>query len=517
MAGYNTQKELYINVSAGSTRIAIVEESKLVELYVELPDHQRMVGNIYKGKIQNVIPGMQAAFVDIGNEVNAFLPFSEIGNPENLGNISLTDDDDGDGYEDTRKFRSSDFDPGKDLKKGDEILVQVIKEPYAGKGPRVTTDIAIPGSLLVLVPNSNIIGISRKLSDKYEKRRLRRLVKSFKPNGFGLIVRTIAEGKDQGVLEADFNRIWEASKKLDEIGRDNVAPVLVYKDFATADQVIRDMFTPDIADIFIDSREVFKRISRYFKEVLPDHVQKVHYHKKKGSLFDLHNIEEQIEKSLRRKVWLNSGAHLVIEQTEAMLVIDVNSGRYIGKRDHEQNSLKINLEAAREIARQLRLRDTGGLIVIDFIDLLEPDNRKRVFNEFKESLKKDRAKVSLSEFSNFGLLEMTRERVRLSLLNTVNEECPTCNGLGSIASKDTVLTRLENWLKRFRAKANDRRLVISMHPGLAKYLNETRSKVLSGFMWANWMLLEIEEDDSLAPDVFKVYSKKRKTDITDEV
>ena len=511
------QKELYINVSAGSTRIAIVEDGKLVELYVELPDHQRMVGNIYKGLIQNVIPGMQAAFVDIGNEVNAFLPFSEIGNPENLGNISLTDDDESDNEQPVHRSRADDFDPAKDLKKGDEILVQVIKEPYAGKGPRVTTDIAIPGSLLVLVPNSNIIGISRKLSDKYEKRRLRRVVKEFKPNGFGLIVRTIAEGKDQALLESDFNRIWEAWRKLDETSKGKPAPVLVYKDFATADQVIRDMFTPDIASISIDSKEVFKRIKRYFKEVLPDHIDRVSYHRKKGSIFDQYNIEEQIEKSLRRKVWLNSGAHLVIEQTEAMLVIDVNSGRYIGKKDHEQNSLKINLEAAREIARQLRLRDTGGLIVIDFIDLLEPENRKRVFNEFKESLKKDRAKVSLSEFSNFGLLEMTRERVRLSLLNTVSEECPTCNGLGMIASKDTVLTRLENWLKRFRAKANDRRLVIQVHPGLAKYINETKSKVITGFMWSNWMLLEVQEDDSLAPDEFRVYSKKRKTDVTDEI
>jgi len=200
-----------------------------------------------------------------------------------------------------------------------------------------------------------------------------------------------------------------------------------------------------------------------------------------------------------------------------MLVIDVNSGRFIGKKDHEQNSLKINLEAAREVARQLRLRDTGGLIVIDFIDLLEPENRRKVYEEFKQALKKDRAKVSLSEFSNFGLLEMTRERVRLSLLNTVNEECPTCSGLGMIASKETVLTSIENWLKRFRAKANDRRLIITIHPNLAKFLNETKRKAIKGFMWENWMLLEITQDEALAPDEFRVYSKKRKMDITAEV
>lgn len=518
MAKEKIRKEIFINVSAGSTRIAIIEDGKLVELYVEMPDQQRMVGNIYKGKVQNVIPGMQAAFVDIGNEINAFLPFSEIGNPENLGNISLTDDDDSDSNGGPpSKGNYSGYDPGKELKKGDEIFVQVIKEPYAGKGPRVTTDVAIPGSLLVLVPHSNIIGISRKLSDRYEKRRLRRLVKDIKPDNFGLIVRTIAEGKDQGVIETDFNRIWEAWEALDNTGKKKPAPVMVYQDFSTADQVIRDMFAPDIDRIVIDSKEVFKRISRFIKEILPDQVSKVIYDKKKTSIFDEYNIEEQIEKSLRRKVWMNSGAHLVIEQTEAMLVIDVNSGRYIGKKDHEQNSLKINLEAAREIARQLRLRDTGGLIVIDFIDLLEAENRKKVFEEFKRALKKDRAKVSLSEFSNFGLLEMTRERVRLSLLNTVNEECPTCNGLGMIASKETVLTRIENWLKRFRQKANDRRLVITVHADLAKYINETKSKVIKGFMWENWMLLEISADETLAPDEFKVYSKKRKSDVTSDV
>ncbi|NOZ07626.1 MAG: Rne/Rng family ribonuclease [FCB group bacterium] len=517
MAKEQGLKEIFINVSAGSTRIAIVEDGKLVELYIELPDQQRMVGNIYKGKIQNVIPGMQAAFVDIGNEINAFLPFSEIGNPENLGNVSLVDDDSDSSAHQPQKLKHTDFDPGKELKKGDEILVQVIKEPYAGKGPRITTDIAIPGSLLVLVPNSNIIGISRKLSDRYEKRRLRRLVKEIKPDGFGLIVRTIAEGKDRGVIESDFQRVWEKWQELDSTCKKKSAPVLVYQDFATADQVIRDMFTPDIDRILIDSKDVYKRISRFIKDILPDQVSKVQQHKRKGSIFDQHNIEEQIEKSLRRKVWMNSGAHLVIEQTEAMLVIDVNSGRYIGKKDHEHNSLKINLEAAREVARQLRLRDTGGLIVIDFIDLLEAENRRKVYDEFKQSLKKDRAKVSLSEFSTFGLLEMTRERVRLSLLNTVNEECPTCNGLGMIASKETVLTRMENWLKRFRAKANDRRLIITVHSNLAKYINETKNKVIKGFMWENWMLLEIQEDDSLAPDEFRVYSKKRKMDITDEV
>ncbi|MBC8213554.1 MAG: Rne/Rng family ribonuclease [Candidatus Marinimicrobia bacterium] len=511
-------KEIFINVSAGSTRIAIVEDEKLVELYIELPHHQRMVGNIYKGKIQNVIPGMQAAFVDIGYNINAFLPFSEIESPENLGNFSISDDDDSDETDKkTNKNKKSDFDPAKDLKTDDEILVQVIKEPYAGKGPRVTTDISLPGSLLVLVPKSNFIGISRKMSDKYEKRRLRRVVKELKSDEFGLIVRTIAEGKDHSILEQDYSRLLDSWKKMDETSKKSDAPVCVYQDYSTADQVIRDLFTVDVSKIVVDSKVVFKRIAGYIKEVSPNQIDKLVIHKGKGSVFDQNNIEEQVEKSLRRKVWMKSGAHLVIEQTEAMLVIDVNSGRFIGKKDHEQNSLKINIESAKEIARQLRLRDLGGLIVIDFIDLQEPKNRKKVFDELKEALKSDRAKVSLSEFSNFGLLEMTRQRIRQSLLQTVSEECPTCRGLGRISSKYTVLTKLENWLKRFRAKANDRRLILYLHPELAEYIKETKSKVISGFMWENWMLIEIKADQDLLPDKFRVFSKKRKRDVTSEV
>ena len=246
-------------------------------------------------------------------------------------------------------------------------------------------------------------------------------------------------------------------------------------------------------------------------------MKKLELLKGKGTIFSQNKIEEQIEKSLKRKVWMKSGAHLVIEHTEAMVVIDVNSGRYIGKKDHESNSLKINLEAAREVSRQLRLRDIGGLIVIDFIDLQESSNRKKVYNELRTTLMKDRAKVSLTEFSDFGLLEMTRQRIGLNLLHTVSVECPTCNGLGRIESHETTLIRLENWLKRFRLKAKDRRLRITLHPEMVDYINETKSKVISGFMWENWILIEIQKDSLLQPHEFRIYSKKRQIDVTEEV
>ena len=349
-----TDKEMFINVSAGGTRIAVTENRKLVELHIERADYERMVGNIYKGKVQNVIPGMQAAFIDIGYESNAFLPFSEIGSPENLNNLSFDDDDDDETPSKNKNTSKRNFNPEKDLSIGDDILVQVIKEPFSGKVPRVTTEVSIPGSLMVLVPNGNYIGISRKIYDKYEKRRLRRTVKDFKPENFGLIVRTIAQGKDAALLESDFKRVWNKWKELDQKIKKKKAPTTVFQDFTTSDQVIRDLFTPQIKRLIVDDKPLYKRFSTYLKDVSPEQLKNMELMKGKGAIFNKNKIEEQIEKSLKRKVWMKSGAHLVIEHTEAMVVIDVNSGRFIGKKDHESNSLKINLEAAREIARQSR-------------------------------------------------------------------------------------------------------------------------------------------------------------------
>ena len=504
-------KEIFINVTAGSTRIAIVENGILNDIYIELPEHQRMVGDIYKGRIQNVIPGMQAAFIDIGHEINAFLPFSEMGNEENLNQFSFSDDS-----EDEKIVKKKQkFNPAEDLKKNDDILVQVIKEPFSGKGPRVTTDISIPGSFMVLVPNIDYIGISRKITDKYEKRRLRRIIKEFKPKGFGIIIRTISQGKNGTLLKSDFDRLWEQWNELTSKINKKQAPSLVYDDFATSDQVIRDLFTPDTNNIYIDDKKLYNRIYKYVKEVNPSQLNKLQLRKSKGYIFEEHNIDEQIKKTLNKKVWLKSGGHLVIEHTEAMVVIDVNSGRFIGKKDHEQNSLKINLEASQEVARQLRLRDIGGLIVIDFIDLQEHKNRKKVFDELRNLLRKDRAKVSLSEFSNFGLLEMTRQRTRLSLLQTVYDECPECNGLGVVASYDTVLTNLENWIRKFKSNNRDKRLIISLNPSVADYINNNKSKMITGMMWANWTFLTVEGDHNIKINDFKVFSKKQNKYVTE--
>ena len=506
-------KEIYINVSIGSTRIAILENNVLIELYIDIADHKRMVGNIYRGKIQNVIPGMQAAFIDIGHEINSFLPFSEIGNSDNIKNLSFSDNDE----DKPNKIKNNNnFNPEKDLKVDDDIFVQIIKEPFSGKGPRVTTDISIAGSLLVLVPNQNYIGISKKIYDKYERRRLRRIIKNIYIKNFGIIVRTSAEGKNENEIEQDLNNVLNEWEKINSI-KNKPIPYLAYQDAETPNRVVRDLLTNDISKVFIDCKKTYNRLYKYLKINNKNHLNKLSYYKTKGSIFQVHDIESQISKSLKTKVWLKSGGHLAIEHTEAMVVIDVNSGRFIGKKEHEENSLKVNLEAAREISHQLRLRDIGGLIVIDFIDLLKEENRKKISYELRNYLRKDRAKVSLSEFSNFGLLEMTRQRVSLDLLHTLSDKCPTCKGLGVIPSKETLLTTIEVWLKSFKSKSRDRRFAIYLNPKSYQFLIDTKHNELRGFMWKNWLLIELKVDENLSPHEFKVFSKRRRKFVTEEV
>ena len=504
----NTSNEIIINSTIGNTRIALINDKNLDDLFIERPDHKRTVGNIYKGKVQNVIPGMQAAFIDIGDTINAFLPFTEIGKYDVLNDEPFSIDYD---------VKSSN-DKKINIDIGDEIIVQVIKEPFSGKGARVTTNISIPGSFMVIVPNSNYIGISKKISDRYEKNRIKKIISSFKPKDIGVIARTICVNKEEKNIKNDFDRlykIWDEVKYKMESSKDIS---LIYQDFTISDLVIRDLLTEKITKLAIDSKPLYKRISKLVKDINPESLAKISLHNIKTPIFDhYHNIEEQINKLLRPKVWLKSGGHLIIEHTEAMVVIDVNSGRFIGKKNHEENSLKINVEAAKEIIKQLRLRDIGGLIVIDFIDLDKIPNRKKVYDALKNAIKQDGSKASLSEFSNFGLLQMTRQRVGLSLLHTLTNKCKICYGLGRIPSPDTVLTNVENWINRFRTKNKDRRLIIYVHKTIEEYIYSSRKKSLNKFMLKKIMWIEFKTDSKLSAGEFKVFSKKRNNYVTDEV
>ena len=499
-------KEIYINSTIGSTRIAILENQNLVDLYIERPDHKKMVGNIYKGKVQNVIPGMQAAFIDIGFHINAFLPFSEIVDKYSINDSSFDEDK-----------KSSNNKKSIDYEIGDDILVQVIKEPFSGKGPRVSTNLSIPGNLIVLVPNQRYIGISKKIRDRYEKTRLKQIIKSIKPKDFGMIVRTITSGKDQNIIEKDFNKLKAEWDEINNKIKSNESPLIVYNDHNITNMIIRDLFTEDINKIYTDNKQLYNKIYSYTKDTSPKQTKNIELYKSKLPIYDTHNIEDQISKSLKNKAWLKSGSYLIIDHTEAMVVVDVNSGRFIGKGNHEENSLKINLEAAHEIARQLRIRDIGGLIVIDFIDLINIKNRKKVYEELKKLLKKDRAKVSISDFSEFGLLQMTRQRIGLSLLHTLTDECKECSGLGRIKSKDATLTSIQNWIKRFKVKHRDRRLILYVNEAMDHYFKKTRKNSIIKIMFKNWIWIDSKINPSLQTNQFRVYSKSREKDVTNEV
>ena len=496
------KKEIYISESMGESRIAIIEDGTLVEVYVEKQDQQRMVGNIYKGQVENVLPGMQAAFVDIGYDINAFLPFSEI---ENSAYLSEIDDDESLNGKKTKKNsrrRKNSGNVSVELKTGQEIFVQVIKEAFAGKGPRVTTEIALPGRLLVFVPNAKYIGISKKIWDKYERRRLKKIVSSLKEKDMGVIIRTVAEGKSEELLKNDFSSLIDKWKKLQSKSKRTKEASLIYEDLETASSVIRDLFTPDIGKIVIDSKKLYRKLQSYLEDISPNMSNRLEHYKLKQSLFESMGIENELDKLLQPKVWLKSGAYLIIEKTEAMVVVDVNSGRFVGKKNHEENSLKINLEACKEVARQLRLRDLSGLVVIDFIDMREESNQKKIYYELRKELKKDRAKVAVSPLSDFGLLEMTRQRIRLSLLDSMSEECPTCHGSGRIMSRETLITRIDYWLRRYKSKHRSLKLKLELHPEVAEFLKNNK-KALRGLMWQNFTYISIEGNNSIARDEFR--------------
>ncbi|GAB4376728.1 MAG: ribonuclease G [Calditrichia bacterium] len=504
------KKEIIINSTNEDSRIAILENGKLVEIFVERPDNERMVGDIYKGRVRKVVNGMQAAFINIGFEQDGFLHFSDIGEEVNQLFADI-DEEQLDGGE-----KKLDVDPSSLLRNGQEIAVQIIKEPISSKGPRVSTELTLPGRFLVLVPNQNRVGVSRKIASFKERKRLRAICRKIRPQNFGIIIRTVAEGKDENVLRQDLNKLMRTWHQVQADIKRAQPPKLIFKDLGMASSIIRDLFTSDVERVVVDSRKMYRDITRYLKEVGSGLLERVEYFRSKQPIFDAFHIEEELKRSLERKVWMKTGGYLIIEHTEALTSIDVNSGRYFGKKDHERNSLKINLEAAREIARQLRLRDVGGLIVIDFIDMELEENQRKVLSELKKEFSKDRAATRISEISRFGLVEMTRQRIRPSLIYNINEPCPLCKGVGLIPTRGTVLATIERVIRRYLATGGDRRILIRSHPQIIEYLNHKRISRRMRLMWKYWVHISTEEDPSLKPYEFRILVKKTGEDLTDK-
>lgn len=504
------KKEIIINSTNEDTRIALLENSKLVEIFVERPDNERMVGDIYKGRIRRVVKGMQAAFINIGFEQDGFLHFSDIGEEVN----QLFADIDEELISDNRK--KQDIDPADLLRNGQEISVQIIKEPIITKGPRVTTELTLPGRFMVLAPNQDRVGVSRKISSMAERKRLRMIARKIRPKDFGIIIRTVAEGKDEATLNNDLQKLLKAWKKVQAEIKRSQPPALIFKDLGMASSVIRDLFTSDVQRVVVDTRKMYREIHRYLKDVGSDLLNRLEYFKSRKPVFDVFKIESELQKSLERKVWMDNGGYIIIEHTEALTSIDVNSGRYFGKRDHERNSLKINLEASREIARQLRLRDIGGLIIMDFIDMEQEGNKLKLLNELKKEFALDRAVSRVTEISRFGLVEMTRQRIRPSLIYNIHEPCPLCEGSGFVPTPGTVMANMERIIRRYVAADYDRRIIIRAHPQLIEYLTNKRISRRLRLMWKYWIRIDTEADVNMRTFEYQVLVKKTREDVTEK-
>ena len=392
-------------------QIAVMEDRVLVEHYITRAGAHAMVGNIYLGKVQNVLPGMEAAFIDVGKGRNAVLYAGEV-------NYDEADLEGGD-----RRIERA-------LKPAQAVLVQVTKDPIGGKGPRLTAQVSLPGRYVVLVPNSQVFGISRRLPED-ERKRLRTIVKKVKPDHHGVIVRTAADQASEENLMADVSRLVRTWAEIERTSKRGKAPRLIYEEPELTVRVVRDLFTGgEFKEVVTDSESVRDRVSAYLKEVAPDLVEKVRLHTGALPLFEQHHASEQIHKALDRKVWLPSGGYVIIERVEAMTVIDVNTGKHVGKTNLEETVFKTNIEAAEEIARQLRLRDIGGIIIIDFIDMLLERNKDRVVDALRDAMAQDKTRSQVFDITPLGLLEVTRKRVSAGLLESFSEPCPTCEGRG---------------------------------------------------------------------------------------
>ncbi|MCK4857853.1 MAG: Rne/Rng family ribonuclease [candidate division Zixibacteria bacterium] len=505
------KKEIVVNVGEHETRIALLENDLMVELHIERSDESRMVGDIYKGKVSTVLPGMQAAFIEIGTEKAAFLHSSDIGIAASSNRRYQLDDDE-DGFEVVRKHRHESID--KILSQRQEIIVQVIKEPMMTKGPRVTSDISLPGRFSVLAPNSDYIRVSRRITDPAERKRLRTLVYDVKPEGVGIIVRTEGAGRTEKEFKSDIRRlskIWGEIKRKLEKSR---APALLHKEEEMTSSVIRDVFTTDVDRLIVDDRSAFRQIVKYVKSIDPTLRDKVEFYQSEVPVFDTFDIEKEIDKMLDRKIWLKRGAHIIIDQTEALVTIDVNTGRSVGRSDPEHLILQTNLEAAHEAARQIRLRDIGGLLIIDFIDMYSHDNRRKLFEEFKKYFANDRARNSITPVSDFGLIEMTRERIRPSILYTFSETCPMCKGFGRILSKETLSMKIDRWFMRAKAAKAGKNFILCCHAELARFLRNDEADRIREIEKAHRFKIELSIDESLAPDEYRIISKEENVDVT---
>ncbi len=498
--------EIVVNVTRDEIRVALLEGGQVVEFYVERKREASLVGNIYKGKVVKILPGMQSAFVDIGLEKAAFLYVTDIhaGLEEFAPFLEEEEEEEeGDSIELVSKKGRPDLTIEDLIQEGQEILVQASKDPIGSKGARVTSYVTIPGRYLVLMPNVEHVGISRRISDEDERTRLRNIVDNIKPKGYGLIIRTASEGSGEEDLVKDLEFLlilWEnVQKKKDRVS----APTLLYSDLDLVFRSVRDLMIQDVKRLVVDSADEYERIRDFVRTYFEKLLGKIELYEGTEPIYDAFGIELDISRALGRKVWLKSGGYIVIDQTEAMTVIDVNTGKFVGKEELEDTILKTNLEAVKEIAYQIRLRNLGGIIIVDFIDMEKFENRDRVFNAFVEAMKKDRAKNTISHISELGLIQMTRKRVRESLGRTLCETCPYCEGKGFVKSSKTLCYEIFRKVARLAKHGGDR-IIVTAHPSVADLLSDEERGGIEDIENRHNVKITIRENRNLHQENYEV-------------
>ncbi len=461
-------RELVINTTSHETRVALLEGGHIAELYIEREREMGIVSNVYKGRVIRVLPGMQAAFVDIGLEKAAFLYVADVF--DEMNEVARYVDGDSSGTDQAEEVEHP-LPPIEDLlKEGQEILVQISKEPISTKGARITSHISLPGRHLVYMPTVDHVGISRRIDDEEERERLRLLVETMKPEGSGFIVRTVSEGKSEADLKADMEFLVELWKEISSGVDERKAPALIHSDLDVTSKVLRDILTEDVCRIIVDTQDEYNKIVRFIRTFMPKLNYCIELYDGDEPIFDSFGLEVEISRALGKKVWLKSGGSIIIEQTEALTAIDVNTGRYVGKHNLEDTILKTNLEALKEIAFQLRLRNIGGLIVVDFIDMEKEAHREKVHAVFEEALKSDRNKTNILKISELGLIEMTRKRVRESIGRTLCEPCSYCEGKGYVKGRLTIIYEILRELQRELKDLPAGRVTLMAHPTIAGLL-----------------------------------------------
>jgi ribonuclease G len=542
-------KEMIISSGAHDTRVAILEDDQVVEIFIERENQRGVVGNIYKGRVSKVLPGMQSSFVDIGLERDAFLYVTEVINTvEEFEKLAGDDDDeepaavraeDGgrraeDGKPEAGGAEAAEGAPGSPagrterrggrdrdrdqpqakiedlLKEGQEILVQVVKEPLGTKGARLTSHVTMPGRFLVFMPTVDHVGVSRKIESREERARLRGIVKQFREqHGFigGVIIRTAAAGRSEADIVSDlayFHEIWTSVRQKMETRR---PPAVLFQEQSLVTKLLRDMLTDDYTAIRLDDEAEHRRVVQLVERIMPALLPRVKLYTKEFPIFDEYGVQAEIDKALRPKVWLKSGGYLVINPTEALVAIDVNTGRYVGKKSSgrlEDTIVKTNLEAVKEIVRQIRLRDLGGIIVLDLIDMEEKKNRQRVFQEVEKELRKDRSPSKALQVSDFGLVIVTRKRVKQSLERQLTEPCPYCSGSGSIKSSATICFEILTELKKIGADIDGQGVLLRVNPDIARALKEEESAVLRELQQVMGKPVTIRADAHLHHEQFDV-------------